>query len=290
MPPLRSHRLGAQNRRTGSSAVVPPAVVRDLARVPLHGPVVGRGRFGRRRSGAAGGRLALDGAGPGRAGPPPACRRPGPRRHAHRADLGRSPPGAAGPADTGRSTGAHHPAGPEPVGRYRRHRRARAERHLVHGVGGADRVPFGPGARLHLRPHLRPGPVRGLVRDHLRRRAGSPAGPGGAHGGRPPRGHPEGGVLAARRGWGAAARSQPPPTPAGPGRGGQHRPHPRPAGHGERGGWPGRDHLGVLPGPLPGKTAVARPGRRIRVPVRYHGGAPRHRGRRNPGGAGHTGR
>ena len=87
--------------------------------------------------------------------------------------------------------GRVHRAGPEPPRRHRRHRRAGAERHLVHRLGIADRIPLRPGAGRHRRPRFRPGTVRPRRRTPSTcGRSGPPPGHGRPHGGRSDRRHP----------------------------------------------------------------------------------------------------
>ena len=78
--------------------------------------------------------FALDRAGPGPAGAPPPCSRPGGLRHADGPHVGGPAQGAAGPADPRRRGRSGGGAPTEPPRRDRRHRRAGAEWHLVHRV------------------------------------------------------------------------------------------------------------------------------------------------------------
>ena len=161
--------------------------------------VVGRRVPGRPRPGPP-----LDRAGPGTAGAAAARRGARGRGHAHRAGLGGPPPGPARPAGPGvRWRCGHRPGPPR---RHRHDRRARAQRHLVDGVGCPGCLPVGTGTGRHLRSRLRPWRLRRLGRHRVHRRPGPSSGAGGAAGGGPDRRRPPCRLRPGRR-WAAGSRA-----------------------------------------------------------------------------------
>ena len=183
--PVRPDRHHGDQRPTGAVALVAAAVVLRVDRLARHRAGAGRGRHRRGRGGTLARRaFALDRAGPGAAGAPPPCSRPGGLRHADGPHVGGPAQGAAGAADPRRRGRSGGGAPTEPPRRDRRHRRAGAEWHLVHRVRRARRLPIRARARVDTGTRLRSVPFRPIDRHGVRRGPGPPSGTRRPDGGR----------------------------------------------------------------------------------------------------------